>query len=65
MPEQASRFRYGKTTASARKVPYQYQITSSNYNHILRCVALALKRDFIQKYHPVYHGRNHVIRVQS
>ena len=61
--EQASRFRYGKTTASARKVPYQ--ITSSNYNHILRCVALALKRDFIQKYHPVYHGRNHVIRVQS
>ena len=41
MPEQASRFRYGKTTASARKVPYQ--ITSSNYNHILRCVALTLR----------------------
>jgi hypothetical protein len=64
MPKQASRFRCGKTTASARKVPYQ--ITSSKLQPHFRCVvALTLKRDFIQKYYPVYHGRNHVIRVQS
>ena len=61
MPEQASRFRYGKATASARDVPYQ--ITSSTRGTFLSALLLTLAIDFIQKCDPVYHGRNHVIRV--